>query len=120
MIVVARCIYITLSVYSLFSLQTHYCQWSPSSAAGDLMDVSFYLRHSDNVQLILTVVDVFFRLKWVKPLQPKHGEKVRDKLKNVVENNNYQYLQTDKGTELCNTHVQCLPKKRDRLLYLKQ
>ena len=30
---------------------------------------------------------------------------MRCKLKRVVDNNNYRYLETDKGTEFCNTHV---------------
>ena len=65
----------------------------------DLMDVSSHSRHNDNVKFLLTVVDVFSRLAWVEPLQSKRGGEVRDKLKRVIDNNNYRYLQTDKGTE---------------------
>ena len=78
----------------------------------DLMDVSSHSHHNDNVKFLLTVVDVFSRLAWVEPLQSKRGEEVRNKLKRVIDNNNYRYLQTDKGTEFRNTHVQRLLKEK--------
>ena len=56
----------------------------------DLMDMSSHSRHIDNVKFLLTVVDAFSRLAWVKLLQSKRGEEVRDKLKRVIDNNNYR------------------------------
>ena len=78
----------------------------------DLMDLSSYSSHNDKVKFLLTVVDVFSRLAWVKPLQSKQGEEVLDKFKRVIDNNNYRYLQTYKGSEFRNTHVQRLLKKK--------
>ena len=50
----------------------------------------------------------FYRIAWVGPLQSRREEEVRDKLKIVIDNNNHRNLQTEKGTEFCNTHVQRL------------
>ena len=79
----------------------------------DLMDVSSHSRHNDNLKFLLTVVDVFSRLAWVEPLQSKRGGEGREKLKKVIDNKNYRYLQTDKGTEYCNTHVQRLLEEKE-------
>ena len=76
------------------------------------MDVSSNSRPHDGVKFLLTAVEVFSKLAWVEPLRSKCGEEVRGKLKKVIEDSNYRYLQTGKGTKFCNTLVQQLFRER--------
>ena len=78
----------------------------------DLMDIRNHSRDNDGVNYLLTVVDCFSRRGWAVPVKYKTGEKVAEALDKVLRGSSYFSLQTDKGKEFYNTHVQNLLRQR--------
>ena len=82
----------------------------------DLLDVGRYSDDNKNVKFLLVVIDVFTKYVWVTPLKNKTGPIVAIALKKILSSplaKNVKSLQSDKGTEFLNTHVQKLLKNKN-------
>ena len=77
----------------------------------DLMDIRNHSRENDGVNYLLAAVDCFSRRGWAIPVKYKTGEKVAEALDKILQGNSYFALQTDKGKEFYNSHVQSLLKR---------
>jgi len=69
------------------------------------LDVKNSANSNDGINFLLTVVDAFSRKAWVIPIKSKSGKNVSDALKPILSNNNFSYMQTDKGKEFYNSDV---------------
>ena len=74
----------------------------------DLIDMSKFSKHNTNYKYILTVIDVFSKFGWCKPLKTKHGSEISLALQGVLTLNPCKDLQTDKGKEFYNKSVRKL------------
>lgn len=74
----------------------------------DLIDMQQYANSNNGAKYLLTVIDVFSKYAWVKPITSKHGENVAGKLREVLNERKCRVLQTDKGTEFLNAKVRKL------------
>src|SRR5436190_20047320 len=65
----------------------------------DLNDMRGISKHNKGVNYLLTVIDVFSKMLWVKPLKTKSGTEVAKAFKQILKNgaNVRRCLQTDKG-----------------------
>ena len=72
----------------------------------DLLDYSNISRYNNNNKYILTVIDVFSRFAWVRPLKTKSGCEVTHAFKSILHQGRRQpeKLQTDRGKEFLNVH----------------
>lgn len=77
----------------------------------DLIDMQKFKKENDNFAFILTVIDVFSKYAWAKPLKTKKGKEVADQLEKVLAEQKCRSLQSDKGKEFFNVHVQTLLKE---------
>jgi len=71
----------------------------------DLNDMRGLSEHNRGVNYLLTVIDVFSKWLWVKPLKSKSGVEVAKALKQIFKNDTPKCLQTDKGTEFTGSTV---------------
>ena len=84
----------------------------------DLADVSLLEGRNKGYHFILTVIDVFSRYAWARPLKSKHGKEVAAALKNIfAEGRIPKRLQTDQGKEFYNPHVRRLLDENDIELF---
>ncbi len=75
----------------------------------DLVDMQTYERLNKGYRFILTVIDVFSRYAWAKPIKRKTGTNVAEALQSIFEEGRTpHYLQTDQGLEFYNTPVKSL------------
>lgn len=75
----------------------------------DLADVSAISRHNNGNRFILTVIDIFSRYAWARPLKSKHGIGVAKAFKSIFDEGRIpKRIQTDQGTEFENRHVKQL------------
>ena len=75
----------------------------------DLVDMSEYSTENDNVQYLLTCIDVFSKYAWVICLKNKSGPSVTSAFKEILEQGRIpQKLQTDSGKEFYNKVFQKL------------
>lgn len=75
----------------------------------DLADVSLLSERNKGYHFILTVIDVFSRYAWARPLKSKHGEEVAAAFKDIfAEGRIPKRIQTDQGKEFENRHVRAL------------
>lgn len=72
---------------------------------GDLIDVRNIKTHNNGYSYILSVVDVFSKYGWMRPLKTKHGKEVASKLNEIFQEKHCRAFQTDKGKEFYNSHV---------------
>ena len=79
----------------------------------DLMDVRSHARENDGVTFLLTAVDVFSRRAFVYPLKSKSAESVSRALRDMLEDESYRTIQTDKGKEFVNANVRRLLAERN-------
>ena|SRR5436190_2670640 len=79
----------------------------------DLNDMRGISKHNKGVNYLLTVIDVFSKMLWVKPLKTKSGTEVAKAFKQIFKNgaNVPRCLQTDKGTEFTGRAVRNLFKQ---------
>ena len=70
------------------------------------MDMREWSRYNKGNNYILTVVDVFTKKAYAIPIKRKQGELVAEAFKNIFKKEIPSYLQTDRGTEFKNKHVQ--------------
>ena len=74
-----------------------------------MADVSLLEKYNKGNHFILTVIDVFSRYAWARPLKSKHGKEVAAALKDIfAEGRIPKRLQTDQGKEFYNTPVRRL------------
>ena len=78
----------------------------------DLMDVRSHARENDDVTFLLTAVDAFSRRGFVYPLKNKSAASVTRALRDLLEDETYRALQTDKGKEFINSDVKRLLSER--------
>jgi len=79
----------------------------------DLADVSNVAKENDGVHFLLVAIDCFTRKAFVFALANKKASTVYDALKDLVENEKMNFLQTDDGSEFTNAKVQKLLKDHD-------
>ncbi|EFA12590.1 Putative uncharacterized transposon-derived protein F54H12.3-like Protein [Tribolium castaneum] len=84
----------------------------------DLTDMRNLAKHNQDVNCLLTVIDVFSKFAWVKPLHTKSGKEVAQAFKEIFEERVPVNLQTDKGKEFLAKSVQNVFKQYDINYYV--
>ena len=75
----------------------------------DLAEMGLIARHNDGHRYILTVIDLFSRYAWARPLKTKRGEDVANAFSSIFEEGRIpRRIQTDQGKEFENRHVRRL------------
>jgi len=75
----------------------------------DLVEMIPYERVNDGYRYLLTVIDLFSRFAWAKPIKNKTGKEVKRAFQEIFDTGRHcQRLQTDDGLEFANRHVQHL------------
>ena len=75
----------------------------------DLVEMIPYERINDGYRYLLTVIDLFSRYAWAKPIKNKTGKEVMRAFQEIFDAGRVcQRLQTDEGKEFANRHVQHL------------
>lgn len=75
----------------------------------DLADVALIAQQNDGYRFILTVIDIFSRYAWARPLKSKRGDEVANAFKDIFEEGRIpKRIQTDQGKEFENRHVLAL------------
>ena len=75
----------------------------------DLADVSLIARENNGYHFILTVIDIFSRYAWARPLKTKSGKEVAKAFEDIFQEGRIpQRIQTDEGKEFYNRYVQTL------------
>ncbi|KAK6166515.1 hypothetical protein SNE40_023182 [Patella caerulea] len=79
----------------------------------DLSDLSSLASFNDGYKFLLCIIDVFSKYAWVVPLKNKTGPTLLKAFQSVLSQKRIPLrLQTDKGTEFLNRHVQAFLKKK--------
>ena len=84
----------------------------------DLIDLRNLKEDNDNVGYLLSVIDVFSKYAWVKPLQTKTGVEVSSAFQQIFNERIPLNLQTDKGKEFLASRVQKLFKQHEVNFYV--
>ena len=81
---------------------------------GDLIDTQNLKRHNDSCSFIFTVVDVFSKQAWARPLKSKTGPNLVKAFSSILDESSRhpQKFQTDKGTEFRNRVFQSFLKNQ--------
>ena len=75
----------------------------------DLADVSLISKQNNGYTFILTVIDIFSRYAWARPLKNKSGKEVAAAFKDIFREGRIpKRIQTDQGKEFENRHVKSL------------
>ena len=86
--------------------------------AADLADMSNIARENKGVRYLLTVIDVFSKYLWLRPLKDKRPATVNDALLSILrEGRKPERLRTDRGSEFLNKTVKRTLDK-NRILHL--
>ena len=84
----------------------------------DLADVSLLSRQNGGYRYILTVIDLFSRYAWSRPLKTKRGDEVAAAFKAIFKGGRIpKRIQTDQGKEFENRHVRALFAKHNITLF---
>lgn len=89
----------------------------------DLVEMQPYFRENSNFRYMLTVIDVFSKFAWARPLKNKTSTSVTNAMRNILQSKDGQifkppkYLQTDRGTEFYNNTFQNMIKTYNISLY---
>ena len=84
----------------------------------DLADVSLLSRQNGGYRYILTVIDIFSRYAWARPLKTKRGDEVATAFKDIFKGGRIpKRIQTDQGKEFENRHVRELFAKHNIELF---
>ena len=86
----------------------------------DLMDMTQWSKYNNGFNYILTIIDIFTKKAFAVPIKKKQGDLVADAFKKIFENTAPTYLQTDKGTEFKNKHVQQILKNYNVAFFTSQ
>jgi hypothetical protein len=78
--------------------------------AADLVDMQHYDKFNDGYKYLLTVLDVFNKYAWVRPLWSKLGHDVASAFKDIMDmsKRSPRLVWSDKGKESYNKHVESL------------
>ena len=89
---------------------------------GDLCDVSLLKNHNRQTRYLLTVIDVFSKFAFVRPLKRKTGEELVTAFISIFKESGRkpQRLQTDKGTEFKNRTFQTFLEKENIHFYTSE
>lgn len=72
----------------------------------DLADVSLIAQQNNGYRFILTVIDIFSRYAWARPLKTKGGKEVADAFRDIFEGGRIpKRVQSDQGKEFENRHI---------------
>lgn len=75
----------------------------------DLADVALIANKNDDNHFILTVIDIFSRYAWARPLKNKSGKEVAKAFNDIFQEGRIpQRIQSDQGKEFENRHVEAL------------
>ena len=78
----------------------------------DLADVALLAKKNKGYHFILTVIDLFSRYAWARPLKTKRGEEVAAAFTSIFREGRIpKRIQTDQGKEFENRHVRALFEK---------
>lgn len=84
----------------------------------DLADVTLIANLNQGYRFILTVIDIFSRYAWARPLKSKRGEEVAKAFKEIFDEGRIpKRIQTDQGREFYNRSVQSLFKEHNIELF---
>ena len=84
----------------------------------DLAEVGLIANKNQGYRFILTVIDIFSRYAWARPLKSKQGEEVATAFKDIfLEGRIPLRIQTDQGKEFENRHVRALFREHDIELF---
>ena len=84
----------------------------------DLADVALLKDQNRGFTFILTVIDIFSRFAWARPLKSKHGKEVAAAFKDIFKEGRIpKRIQTDKGKEFENREVKALFAQHDIELF---
>ena len=86
----------------------------------DLMDMKEWSRQNNGYNYILTVIDIFSKVGFAVPIKTKHGELVAEAFKTIFKSVTPGAIQTDKGKEFLNKHVQDLLKEHNIQYFTSQ
>jgi transposase InsO family protein len=79
----------------------------------DLADMQSLSRSNDGHRYILTCIDVFSKKAFAVPLKDKRGPTLADAFEKIFSDTVANMVQTDRGTEFLNSHVQTVFKKHN-------
>lgn len=84
----------------------------------DLVDMSSYGSHNSNHKFLLTVIDIFSKFAWAKPLKSKSGADVTAAMESIfTEGRIPKNLHVDRGKEFYNSTFKALMKKFNIHMY---
>ena len=84
----------------------------------DLADVTLIAKENDGYRFLLTVIDIFSRFAWVRPLRTKTGREVAEAFKDIFQEGRIpKRIQTDQGKEFENRYVLALFHKHNIELF---
>ena len=86
----------------------------------DLVDLTSLSAHNGGHKFVLTVIDVFSKFAWARPLKNKSGAALTEAFASIVRSRKPNFLQTDKGTEFLNATFQRLLAENDIRFYTSQ
>ena len=79
----------------------------------DLVDMQEFARYNDGIKHLLVCIDILSKYLWVEPLKSKTGPTVRAALERIFAGGRVpKRIQSDRGTEFLNPHVQALLRER--------
>jgi transposase InsO family protein len=79
----------------------------------DLVDMQQLAQYNDGVKHLLVCIDILSKYVWVEPLKTKAGPSVRVALERIFAGGRVpKRIQSDRGTEFLNPHVQTLLRER--------
>lgn len=74
----------------------------------DLMDLKKFASHNSGTKYLLTIIDIFSKYAYAVPLKNKNALSLLKGFKSVFKHQKPKNLQTDRGSEFYNKHVQNL------------
>ena len=84
----------------------------------DLCDMASLSRYNTGHHFILTVIDIFSRYAWARPLKTKHGKEVVKAFQSIFREGRIpKRIQSDQGKEFENRNVRVLFQKHDIELF---
>ena len=85
----------------------------------DLADMGALAKYNKGYRYILTVIDLFSRYAWARPLRSKQGAAVAAAFKDIFRRDGRipKRVQTDQGREFENSHVRSLFRRRNIELF---
>ena len=86
----------------------------------DLADLSSMQNQNRGTRFLLTVIDVFSKYAWVRPLKRKTGTELVHAFSDILREAKPKYLQTDKGTEFRNREFQTLLRQNNIFFFTSQ